>query len=192
MSLKLDDPLLYRFVEMIDDEYEAVINEWLEKQDSVGARQSWRLIPGERYRKILDDFMRYGFVRDEAGVEKMVDIVIGNVARLHVNTDLSGHSQVDPDEIAEFHGLEPEVFGEDFGDFIRDPQGAWRISDFALKPLENIVFEMLDAPDARAKLLLIDRALQITHMRSDLASWFIEGGANTLTFIFHYGEELAA
>ncbi len=51
---------------------------------------------------------------------------------------------------------------------------------------------MLDAPDARAKLLLIDRALQITHMRSDLASWFIEGGANTLTFIFHYGEELAA
>lgn len=87
---------------------------------------------------------------------------------------------------------------EDNGYFERmtlpDGSSAW--SDYGIQPLEKIILEYSDTLGAEQVLVLINRALDVTHQRGDLASAFIEGGAETLSQISnrrylteHYNQE---
>jgi hypothetical protein len=58
--------------------------------------------------------------------------------------------------------------------------GQWLLSDFGLEPLFNIGTKMGDSSDANELLVLINKALDVTHQRSDLAEIFIQGGTATL------------
>ena len=61
-----------------------------------------------------------------------------------------------------------------------DDKGAWRISDYALSKLVNGCMELMYAKTPEEKLMKIDWILNVIHMRSDIAGWFVEGGSQTL------------
>ena len=58
----------------------------------------WRVIPFPRLKKIWEDFMRIGVVRDEKGLDMIEGIMTSNVAKLDIFTTLAGHTPSSPDE----------------------------------------------------------------------------------------------
>ena len=64
-----------------------------------------------------------------------------------------------------------------------DKNGGYILSDYGLEPLQNYIIQLfkIDENNHNAKLVLIDKMLNVVHQRSDLAAWFVEGGSNTLT-----------
>lgn len=70
-----------------------------------------------------------------------------------------------------------------FGKWAVLPDGTTALSDYGLEPLFDICAEFDDDMSAEETLVLINRALDVTHMRGDLASMFIEGGSQALTRI---------
>ena len=69
-----------------------------------------------------------------------------------------------------------------FNYYQNDPEGKLGgfISDYGLRPLEELLVELLRASTPEEKLLLIDRMLNVVHQRSDIADWFVEGGSHAL------------
>lgn len=64
-----------------------------------------------------------------------------------------------------------------------DEDGGYILSDYGLEPLEKYIVQLfkIDENNHNAKLVLIDKMLNVVHQRSDLASWFVEGGSSTLS-----------
>lgn len=58
----------------------------------------WRVIPYPRLKKIWEDFMRVGIVRDVKGLDMIEGIMTGNVVKLDIFTTLAGHTPNSPDE----------------------------------------------------------------------------------------------
>jgi hypothetical protein len=67
-----------------------------------------------------------------------------------------------------------------FFEWCNFPDGSDAYSDFGLAPLEKIISEYREGMGAAQVLVLINKALDVTHCRGDLSSIFIEGGRNTL------------
>lgn len=63
------------------------------------------------------------------------------------------------------------------------PDGTEPYSDYGVEPLEEIISEYNDDLSAEQTLVLLNKALDVTHQRGDLASIFIQGGAESLTRI---------
>lgn len=63
------------------------------------------------------------------------------------------------------------------------PDGSQGISDYGIDPLFNIMQEFDPVIYAEELIVLVNRCLDVTHQRGDLASAFIEGGSNSLTKI---------
>jgi len=146
-----------------------------------GDRQPWRLIPAKRLKKIWRDTAQMGFVRDEKGLKMIEDIIIENVRKVHANTILMGHTTHSPDAYLEdIGGSMNETDEHDYGDWAADEKGSWRISDYALGKLINGCMELMYAKTPEEKLTKIDWILNVIHMRSDIAGWFVEGGSQTL------------
>jgi GNAT superfamily N-acetyltransferase/2'-5' RNA ligase len=154
-------------------------------------RQKWSVVPAARLKKIWTDYANQGFVRDEAGMRRIAGQVLDNIWKLQTNTILTGHTSESPSRYgSEILGQElPENYFEQLENFFDDDRGSWRISDYALDPLLAIAYKLEGEDNAENQLQLVDRALQITHPRSDLASWFVEGGSAALSQLFH-GMEL--
>ena len=120
--------------------------------------------------------------------------------RILVNTALMGHSEAYPSSIMqdalEYSGgtypsmndRDTEQLLERFGDYAIDENGAWRLSDYASRKLNPLVEQLVSATTATQKIMLIDLILNVTHQRSDLASWFVEGGTRTLNVLFEESE----
>lgn len=73
----------------------------------------WDLIEFPRLKKIWEDYMKLGFVRDVKGMENIKWRCIENIARLEVNTELVGHSQVHPEDLIAEEGYCFKVPGTD-------------------------------------------------------------------------------
>jgi len=152
--------------------------------------QPWAVAPAARLKKIWMDFGKSGIIRDEKGLNEIADRIVRNIFRLHANTVLCGHSTVSYDEYLEGVGLTKEQFNDENDDWFTDPKsGQWRISDYALDPLMQQARKIMSAVTAEEKLYAIDKVLNITHQRSQLADWFVEGGIKTLNAIFEYRPE---
>lgn len=65
-------------------------------------------------------------------------------------------------------------------DFISAPDGSRGYTDFALPELFNIINEYDDSMKPEQVIVLINRILDVTHEKGDLASMFIVGGQTTL------------
>jgi hypothetical protein len=66
--------------------------------------------------------------------------------------------------------------------YSEDPKsGHAYISDYGLKPLLQFMSQLIGTDDTSQKLYTIDKMLNVVHQRSDLASWFVEGGSNALS-----------
>jgi hypothetical protein len=216
----------------------------------------WEVIPFARLKKIWEDFMLYGHVRDVRGLEIIEEIMIDNTLKVNIFTNLAGHTQwgdegafrdnigyfVDlqldcllPQKRTDLNQLEipfndpetgyekkqpspnePEpcktethpyiqkIFDENYEEgmdrgkiremlyehmkelfydyYMDDPQhkmGGF-ISDYGLQPLLTLNSQLVRAVKPEDKVVVIDKMLNIIHQRSDIASWFVEGGSRSL------------
>jgi 2'-5' RNA ligase/GNAT superfamily N-acetyltransferase len=150
-------------------------------------RQKWDVVPAARLKKIWTDYANLGFVRDEAGMRRIAGQVLDNIWKLQTNTILTGHTEESPSRYgSEILGQElPEDYFDQLESFFEDDRGSWRISDYGLDSLLGIAYKLEGEDNAEKQLQLVDRALQVTHPRSDLANWFVEGGSSALSQLFH-------
>jgi len=70
--------------------------------------------------------------------------------------------------------------------YTTDSKGTDIRSDYGTRPLQQLAFELKREDDYSQKLVIIDKMLNVVHQRSDLASWFIEGGSQALSDISGY------
>jgi hypothetical protein len=79
--------------------------------------------------------------------------------------------------------------------YTEDPkEGQNYISDYGMQPLLTLVGELRKQTRPEDKLVTIDKMLNVVHPRSDMASWFIEGGSSSLSKLSGYqdtGEDSA-
>ena len=179
---RMQQETILEYMERRDRVAVSLISEYTENLPNAAYRQSWEVIPAARLRRLWKDYTKFGFVRDERGMEMLTRIVIQNICKLDVNTILTGHTPESPALFAE--SITDEKYAEDYfdkEDFFSDENGAWRISDYAMTSLQDAAFDLIAADSAEGKLQVIDHILNIVHQRSDLASWFVEGGSKTLT-----------
>lgn len=173
---------IYSHAEGHDEVARALLSEYAAHLNDKTYRQQWTLVPAGRLKKIWNDYAKLGFVRDEAGINKIADIIVTNIHKIEVNNILTGHTQNDPLDYAESITDErpPENYFDINESFFDDEHGSWRISDYAANALSNEALNLQEAKTAEDKLQIIDRILNIVHQRSDIAGWFVEGGTGTL------------
>jgi hypothetical protein len=179
-ALHVSEDAVYGYLARADEIRGDVLNAFLHKP--LG-KQPWEVFPAARFLKLWADANREGFVRDEKGLDALVDIMITNVVKLTFNTELCAHTERSPVDVVD--ELNDRIRwtalrSERYGDWCEDERGMWRLSDSAIPKLENYAAALLDAETPIAKMQIIDLMLQVVHPRSDLAALFIEGGSNTL------------
>lgn len=173
----------YAFYDLWDKISEAkidIINEFINKKT---VSQPWNPVKFSKLKRIWQDYTRLGIVRDAKGMQEIVNQVVNNFARLYANTILAGHTGINPKEELEPMGFEEfsEDQWDDFADWIiMSEDRGMRISDYAIDKLEHYVLQMMQTTDPEEQLLLVDKLLQVSHMRNDLANIFIEGGSRSL------------
>jgi len=148
-----------------------------------GQKQDWRLLDLAQVKRIWEDFVTTGRIKDKRGMERIANTVIQNIGKLYANTILTGHTQVDPSEDYEF--TEEEISDDsdgklDFGDFIDDGHGQMRISDYALNPLLEDAAELMGEAEPEKMILLVDKIFNRVHQRGDISEYFIKGGNHSL------------
>lgn len=146
-------------------------------------------------------------------IYQWMGIIMKNTAILRTTTEIAGHSQYFPeddffdyffnedgvdqngltwDEWKEQHGLEDEdnygaitEYLDEVGyyDNLTLPDGSDAWSDFGIEPIESLIFTYNDKSSPEEVLVIINKILDITHMRGDLSSMFIEGGKKSLNKI---------
>jgi len=157
------------------------------------------------YQQALNEFMRYGKIMryPTKYIDAWKDIVIRNTIFLEVNTMFYGHTNYFDVDMFNDEVLNTDETGES----VRDWSQAWEymeekgydvvldefmpkfsnghdlISDFGLQPLQNVVRSLFETQDPNQILVLINKALDISHQRSDLSEIFIEGGESSLNRI---------
>ena len=226
----------------------------------------WKVVPAARLKKIWNDYIKYGIVRDEKGLNYISGIMIRNALNLDNLTYLSGHTSGDPNYDFEeawegyiedyigrvaprpyvdtsqteipfsdpslphirkqydqnfipnpnFSNIQNRPFQE-YIDYLEstdelkdtsreemreklkgilvdhfydnysiDSKGIDIMSDYGTGPLVRLAFELAKENDSNKQVVIIDKMLNIVHQRSDLASWFVEGGSAALSDISGY------
>ncbi len=175
--------------EVMSEYISALENEKPGPGEYLKARQKWEVVSFSTLQKQWEDFIKYGYVKPNyiRTVENIEKIITQNIGKVNVNTELAGHSQVDPKREWEeyFEGKDItdeyiEYVDSHFGDFIEDSKGQWRLSDYGLDKLNRGLVDLRKAVTPEKKLIAIDHILSIVHMRSDIAGWFVEGGTSSL------------
>ena len=260
-----DDDIDYEFFEREDNVKQGLFDDFLYHNNADFTKHiSWTVVPFPRLKKIWEDYMSMGVVRDTRGLEYIEDIMIENTLKIYSITMLLGHTTYSPDEdYEEFIGnyvdeqlnciinkpavdvnqleipfgsrkknikktpQEPcdvqvnphiqqfvrdnqseNVKGKDLRSMVydelttkfsyyytEDPEsGQAYISDYGMQPLLTLVGELRRETKPEDKLVTIDKMLNVVHPRSDMASWFIEGGSSSLRKLSGYqdtGEDSA-
>ena len=174
--------------ELMDYFFRQTVEGFLEARKKGGGKQPWDFIPFPRLKKIWEDYIRYGFVRDVKGLELIEAVMTRNIIKLKVNTELSGHADYyNADDDLEDYGItSDDLWGDgfDFGDYMRDE--ITNISDFGLKPLLVLLSQLRQQTKPEEKLVTIDKMLNVIHHTSDLANIFLKGGSNDLNTLSGY------
>ena len=149
-------------------------------------RVPWPVVPAARLKKIWTDFSKIGIVRDERGLDEIVDRMITNVARLRSATEMMGHAPLDVRPELEENGytFTDEEWDDKMAEWMTDSKGNWTISDYGLPQLEKLCQELYLAKTSEDRLLIVDQMLNVIHQRSDLAALFVEGGTATLLELY--------
>lgn len=81
-----------------------------------------------------------------------------------------------------------EVMEERFFDYyLTDPKtGHLYITDYGLNALMTLGSELYKEDVPENKVVLIDKILNVVHQRSDMASWFVQGGSAALSDLSGY------
>ena len=164
------------------------------------------------YQQALNEFVKYGQLMryPTKYIHQWKDIVIRNTIFLDVNTMFYGHTQgfdVETFNNYVFNTDETGVGADDWSDaweYMEEKgyvdnldlfmptfsNGQNLISDYGLEPLSKIVQQLMETQDPNQILVLINKALDISHQRSDLSELFVENGAMSLNQISGLNEEI--
>lgn len=137
-----------------------------------------------RLKKIWRDYSCTGIVRDERGVDDILDDFFDKTVRIDVNNYLSGHTSGNPLEEFKERGIPtPKDIDDRIDVAIADIHGNWMISDYGINRLQTLIHNALTTSDYEQKLLNLDAMLNVVHQRSNLAAWFVQGGRGALEAI---------
>ena len=127
-----------------------------------------------------------GIVRDERGLDEIVDRMITNVARLRSATEMMGRAPLDvrPELEESGYTFTDEEWDDKMAEWMTDSKGNWTISDYGLPQLEKLCQELYLAKTSEDRLLIVDQMLNVIHPRGDLAALFVEGGTATLLELY--------
>ena len=185
----------YEYLEDYGENY--VLNEFFFNNKG---KQDWGvLINPDMYAKALRELTKYGKLINFPSkyVYQWMGIIMKNTAILSANSNLAGHSSYFPgDSVAEFaKEIDDIEIGEDYEegskwleekglyDWMQMPDGSFAISDYGVTPLEKIIEEYNEDLSPEKVLVLVNRALDVYHMRGNLSSLFIQGGSKILSKI---------
>lgn len=251
-----------------DTEYEIkqnIFNDFLYKNTPDFTKHiPWQVIKFPRLKKIWEDYMRTGVVRDTRGLKDIKDIMIDNTIKIGILTALAGHTQWGDEEAFEENigywvdqqinclfpqkkedrsqleipfnnpkqgyvkkepAPEPEPcevqihpfaqqlydnyadedltkekfrellyeemkgkFLDNYMDDSEHKMGGF-ISDYGLRPLQILLGQLMSNTEPENDIPIIDKMLNVIHQRSDIASWFVEGGSHALNQLSGYGDE---
>ena len=147
-------------------------------------QQPWKVVPAARLVRIWSAAAKTGMVRDVKGLDAIAEVIIDNIVRLYINTEIAGHTARDPAEFLQSYNIVDDGERDRFIDWAVDTEdGAWQLSDYGFPRLTDLAAQIHEADTAEAMLVYIDMALNVSHERSDLASWFVQGGTATLNAI---------
>jgi hypothetical protein len=171
-----------------------------------------RKINPNMYQKALNDFMKFGEITNYPTkyIYAWKNIIIENFMYLDVITMFFGHTSYFDEDTFNDMVLNPDETGESISgwneamEYIenngydevldrilpRFSNGHDLISDYGLEPLRKIVEELINSNDYNKIIVLINRALDISHQRSDLSELFIEGGEASLNRISGMNENI--
>jgi hypothetical protein len=155
------------------------------KKAKMNDRQPWKVVPFPKLQKCWEDFVKHGFVRHESVLDEIANIIVMNIIKVSVNTELTGHKQFQPkDDMEDLEITEEQLYESKY--LLDDASGHYRISDYALDNLEKLAIDIIRERNAEKKLILVDRVLNTIHPRSDLAAWFVQGGSSSLNKLAGY------
>ena len=176
-----DEDIDWDLYEKLDEVKNNILHGFLEDRERGVTSQPWEVVPFARLKKIWEDFMNSGVVRDTGGLHMIEDIIQTNIIKLYVNTELTGHSTVNPDEDFDEYNFTEEDKNA-FYDYIE------KISDYAFSDfggrrlgLLTLLSQLRKARTPEEKVPIIDQILNVVHWTSDLASYFVEGGSRSLS-----------
>jgi hypothetical protein len=176
------------YISLLDEKITEV---WLGcKEAGENERLPWFPYDLTRAKKIWMDFMELGFVRDIKGLERMAKNFVEKIATIEAITILGGHTQQNPEDYLDSLEIEfDEETEEKLADYIIDDEGQYRLSDYALEPLCKLAGKIIEAKTPEDKLLFLDQVLNVVHQRSDIASWFVKGGRDSLDELQNQGRD---
>ena len=173
--------------EAMDNIFRETVEGFLAAREKGGGKQSWDFIPFPRLKKIWEDYIRYGFVRDEKGLDIIERVLTRNILKLNANTELSGHVSYSVDDKLEDYGLTiDDIWESEFGfnNYMRDD--VTNISDYGLEPLLKLLVELRRKTKPEDRLVVMDKILNVVHYTSDLANIFLRGGSRDLDQLSGY------
>lgn len=138
----------------------------------------WPVASKSRVHRVWSDYIRDGYVRDERSLDTIFATMRDAVVCLEIATIVAEHTGVSPDTILSEHLNESQY--EAFADWLVDFNGAARLSDYGLAPLQDAIALAFEAKTPAARLKHLDRALNVVHARGDLSRLLIEGGRATV------------
>lgn len=155
------------------------------------------LIDANMYAKATDEFIRYGtfLYFPHKHVFRWIGILMKNTAILLSNTILFGrgnHIPVDEcnkwiDEncqdckkTKDWNSIFKILCGIGLYSWMKLTDGSTAVSDFAIKPILDILSEYNEDTSAEDAFVIVNKCLDITHQRGDLSLIFIQGGRKTL------------
>jgi len=187
--------------EFIMDDYEdnygvyGILHEFEHDRDNGIDKKQWNLIPADQYKGLAKRLMSAptpdaARIPDNV-VTEWVELCAKNWIDLCHITDLAGHSSGFPiedlndmygEDVCDFSDYgEASNFLEERGfyDWCSLPDGTDGWSDYGLEPIYDILKEYEPDMEPWEKFIIVNRIIDVTHQRGDLASAFIEGGSKT-------------
>ena len=166
------------------------------------------LINPSMYQKALSEFVKFGKFTNfpTKHIYQWMGIIMKNTAILRACTEICGHSNSVPveefiefffggdeamfEEYKESHNFDNDydamweyLYEKGWDDYSKLPDGSDAISDYGIRPLEQIISEYNSDLEPEKVIVLINRLLDVVHCRGDIASMFIVGGSKTLSTI---------
>ena len=146
------------------------------RTDKSGIKK-WDVIPAEQYRRALERFMEepISFRFPESIVNGWMDIIMKNTCQLISLNKLYGRVGCYESDIRKLRRM----------GFFRWCADSW--SDLGALRLYGILREYREDMSVGEKLVLINRCINVVHVRGSISRFFIEGGKRTCDRISNGG-----
>jgi len=256
-----NDEKMYELFEAEDNIKQEIFDDFRYKNNQDFTKNiTWQVVPYTRLKKIWEDYIKMGIIRDVKGLDAIERIIIRNSLRINIITALAGHTQwgdkeaiennigywvneqlncilpqepVDTNQLeipydnpkadhkqkepveiepcdTQIHSFAQKVINDEFNPdnmdredargmlndamqekffeyYLTDPKsGHLYITDYGLTPIMTQASKLYIEDNPIQKVILIDSILNIAHQRSDLASWFVQGGSRALSDLSGY------